>query len=172
MEGKEAVIYDLDGTLVELEVDWGEVRMDVAEILSEAGIELVDSTWGMLDKARQNGCYGVVNGVIERHEVQGAIDSRLLQAAQDVPDMDGSKLGVCSLNAEKACRKALEIHGIEKYFGSVVGRDSVEGMKPDPGPLLRVLSELDVSPENAVFIGDSQSDEEAAERAGIKFIWV
>jgi phosphoglycolate phosphatase len=55
---------------------------------------------------------------------------------------------------------------------AVVGRDSVPARKPDPEPLLAALDALDVPPNRALFVGDSASDAEAAERAGVAFRYV
>jgi phosphoglycolate phosphatase len=55
---------------------------------------------------------------------------------------------------------------------AVVGRDSVETHKPDPEPLLATLEGMGCSPDDAEFVGDSERDEVAAERAGVRFRWV
>lgn len=78
-------------------------------------------------------------------------------------------VGTCSLNCEAACRDALDAHGISKDVGAIVGRDSVTEPKPHPEPLLAVINELGVAPERTLFIGDSDSDEVTARRAGTAF---
>ncbi|MFB6312252.1 MAG: HAD family hydrolase, partial [Salinirussus sp.] len=80
-------------------------------------------------------------------------------------------VGVCSLNSEAACRIALEVHGLDVHIDAIVGRDSVETYKPDPAPLLAVIQALDADPQQTIFVGDSERDEQAAERAGVDFEW-
>ena len=43
--------------------------------------------------------------------------------------------------------------------------------KPRPGMLLRIMEHYGIGPEKTVFVGNDPSDCEAAERAGINFVW-
>ncbi len=43
--------------------------------------------------------------------------------------------------------------------------------KPEPGMLLELMAEFDVSPSETLFVGDAESDYEAAKRAGCRFAW-
>jgi beta-phosphoglucomutase-like phosphatase (HAD superfamily) len=43
-------------------------------------------------------------------------------------------------------------------------------MKPDPDVLTRALGSLHLRPEDAVMIGDTGTDVEAAKRAGVRFL--
>lgn len=42
--------------------------------------------------------------------------------------------------------------------------------KPGPGMLLEIMQELNVSPDETVFIGDREEDEQAARNAGVDFV--
>lgn len=182
-DGYQAVIYDLDGTLVRLQVDWEQVRDDVAAKFRARGHDVGDaSLWDLLERAeqRQEGSSqdgpGVgqlaraVEETIADHERQGARRSDRLATASELP-LD-VLVGVCSLNCEAACRIALELHGLDRSVDVIVGRDSLDTHKPDPAPLLHITDALSVSPEETLFIGDSESDAVAAERAGIAFEYV
>lgn len=164
----DAYVYDLDGTLVRLDVDWAAVRSDAAAALSTRGVETegVD-LWDMLDLAAEAGHRAVVDGAIAAHERDGARTSGRLPLADRLPH--DVPVGVCSLNCEAACRIALETHGLADAVATVVGRDSVAGRKPDPAPLLAVARDLGVAPERTLFVGDSESDAVAAEAAGMAF---
>jgi pyrophosphatase PpaX len=73
----------------------------------------------------------------------------------------------CVTNTPKAL--AIEIlKGFEllDLLGVVIGGDEVTRQKPDPEPILKALSILNVSPEKACFVGDTSHDVEAAKRAG------
>ena len=164
----EALIYDLDGTLVHLDVDWEAARRDVVTAVREHGHEVTDETlWELFDGAADDGVESLVHETLEAHERRGARRSTRLPDADDFPHP--VPVGVCSLNAESACRIALERHDLDAHVDVVVGRDTVEGQKPDPGPLLHVVQQFDVSPADALFIGDSHSDEQAANRADVDF---
>ena len=167
----DAVVYDLDGTLVRLNVDWDTVAEDTTAVLSDREVDTAGmSLWDALERAEEAGCRGPVEETIAEHERQGARTSRRLALADDLP-LD-VPVGVCSLNCEAACRIALETHGVDDYVDSVVGRDTVETHKPDPQPLLTAVRGLSSDPGRALFVGDSERDAEAANRADVPFQYV
>lgn len=170
-EPYEAVVFDLDGTLVRLDVDWQALEEEIGGLLDEAGLDPGEySAWELLDAAERVGLGETVDAIITDHEVAGARTCRRLRLADVLAHID-LPLGVVSLNAERAARIALERESLLGSIDVVVGRGSVPQRKPSPEPLLEALRELDVSPEAAVFVGDSASDETTARRAGVDFRW-
>lgn len=167
----EAVVYDLDGTLVDLAVDWDAVAAAVSATLAEHGIDANGTLWKLLERASEVGLRGRVEGVIADHERQGARDSTRLPIVDRAIE-DPRPIGVCSLNCEAACRIALETHGLDARVDAVVGRDSVATAKPDPEPLLATVEELGTTPDRTVFVGDTDRDARTAERAGTGFVHV
>jgi phosphoglycolate phosphatase len=166
----DAVVYDLDGTLVRLAVDWDAVAREVGDLLRSRDVTPPDDLWTMLDRADETGHRAAVEATIAEHETTGARNSERLAHADGVPV--GLPVGVCSLNCEAACHVALETHDLSEAVHAVVGRDSVATKKPDPEPLLAVVRELDVAPGRALFVGDSERDEVTASRAGTDFRYV
>lgn len=167
----DAVVYDLDGTLVRLAVDWSAVHRDVVARLRETDIAVDDeSLWELLGRAHSEGFAPAVEEVIAGHERRGARTAELLPTAGELPC--SVPVGVCSLNAEAACRLALAQHGLADHVDAVVGRDSVGTYKPDPQPLLATLRALSTTPGQALFVGDSERDARTAERAGVAFEYV
>jgi len=165
----DAVVYDLDGTLARLNVDWEQVERDVSARLRAANVDPDNfDTWGLLEAAEDAGIGEEVDEIIADHERDGATRAERLPCADELAD-DDVPLGVCSLNCEDACRTALERHDILDAFGVVAGRDTVPARKPDPRALTWVIDELGVEPENTLFVGDSPSDETTANRAGTAF---
>lgn len=162
----ETVVFDLDGTLVRLNVEWGVVAEEVAAALRSRGIEPPTSLWGMLETATERGHRPAVEAVISAHEVEGAATSTRLPAAETIPTVP---VGVCSLNCEAACRKALSTHEIGDV-SAVVGRDTVATEKPDPEPLLTTIDRLGGDPTESVFVGDTDRDATTAERAGVDYL--
>jgi len=170
--GYDAVVYDLDGTLVELDVDWDAVAVDVREIYHRANIEPPgNGLWGMLEAASDVGLATDVESAIAAHEHDGARTSARLAHADDLLERS-LPAGVCSLNCERACRIALEEHALSPAVDAVVGRDTVETWKPNPEPLLATVSRLGADPERALFVGDSARDQQTAKRAGVDFEYV
>jgi phosphoglycolate phosphatase len=167
----DAIVYDLDGTLARLRVDWGTVREDVAAKFSARGFDVGGADlWDLLERAQRDPLEGLVEETIAEHEREGARLSDRLPLADELPH--DIPVGVCSLNAEAACRIALEIHGLDHYVATVVGRDTVGTYKPDPEPLLRTVQDLSAAPAETLFVGDSERDAVTAERAGVPFQYV
>ncbi|WP_049987265.1 HAD family hydrolase [Halobellus rufus] len=167
----DAVVWDLDGTLVHLQVDWDVVTRDVAAVFEAAGVDAAGiDLWEMLELADESGLRDDVEAVIGEHEDEGARRSDRLPHADAVGGFDAE--GVCSLNCERACRTALDVHDIAAHVDAVVGRDTVPTRKPDPEPLLETIRRMGASPEDAVFVGDSIRDEQAARRGGVAFRYV
>jgi phosphoglycolate phosphatase len=164
------VVYDLDGTLVDLAVDWDTVAVDSRAVFTDHGYEGATDLWTMLDRADELGLRAELERVIGDHEQSGARTSTLAPRAGDLPL--SVPTGVCSLNCEAACRIALQTHDLADAVDAVVGRDSVTARKPDPEPLLETLDRLGVPPEESLFVGDSQRDAVTAERAGTAFEFV
>ncbi len=164
----DAVVYDLDGTLVRLDVDWDAAAVDAAEALAAKGVDTVGmSLWDSLERAEETGHRQSIEAVLADYEREGARTSDRLPLADDLP-LD-VPVGVCSLNCEAACRIALETHGLDEYVEVVVGRDTVDTYKPDPESLLATVRGLGAEPGGTLFVGDSESDAEAARRAGVDF---
>ena len=168
MNSYEGIVYDLDGTLVRLDVDWEQARVDTAAKLRPRGVTVDgQDLWSLLERARSEGFEPLVERTLADHERAGARTSDLLPAASSLPL--SVPTGVCSLNCEAACHIALEIHGLDGYVDAIVGRDTLDTHKPDPEPLLHTVERLAVSPEATLFVGDTETDATTAERAGVDF---
>lgn len=166
----DAYVYDLDGTLVALDVDWEEVRRNVAGVLRPRGVDVEGADlWTLLELADANGDRRLAEETISEFEREGARTADRLPAAAFLPH--DRPVGVCSLNSEAACRIALESYGLDSAVEVIVGRDTLGTEKPDPEPLLAAVDALGTAPERTLFIGDSRRDYDTAERAGTEFVY-
>ncbi|SNZ04155.1 phosphoglycolate phosphatase [Natronoarchaeum philippinense] len=169
LDSYSGVVYDLDGTVVDLDVDWAAVATAVEGVYADAGIDVDgQGLWAMLNEADDHGIRGRVETTIAEHERAGARSSTALPASEELAAVE--PVAVCSLNCEAACRIALETHDLSDHVRAVIGRDSVSTHKPDPEPLLSAVDRIDVSPSDAVFIGDSERDAVTARRAGVAYV--
>jgi phosphoglycolate phosphatase len=66
----------------------------------------------------------------------------------------------------------LQTLGLTEFFACIVGGDSLPQKKPEPEPLLHACRELGALPERSLMIGDSANDALAARRAGIPVLLV
>ncbi len=79
----------------------------------------------------------------------------------------GLALGIVTNKSGAAALQGLDVLGVRRHFATVVSADDVDRHKPDPEPVLRALDALDVTPDRAVFIGDSPHDLDAGAAAGV-----
>lgn len=84
----------------------------------------------------------------------------------------GLPVAVVSNNSELAIRRYLQAHGLEQLVRVVAGRPvgRPDLMKPHPYLLDRTLRALDIAPAEALFVGDSTTDIEAAQRASVRVV--
>lgn len=92
-------------------------------------------------------------------------------AMQTVAELSKNyKLGIVTGRQQLSTSEFLSETGLDKYFNAVVHHGIYEYSKPHPQPITICLAQLEVSPEEAVYIGDAQVDIDAAHAAGCKAI--
>ncbi len=64
----------------------------------------------------------------------------------------------------------LNAHGLENGFDLVVTAADVSKPKPEPEMLLNILTYFRIEPDEAIYVGDSELDEQAANAAGIPLV--
>ena len=79
------------------------------------------------------------------------------------------ELAVCT-NRASSMEMLLESFGLERYFSCVMTAGRVANPKPHPEPLLKVLEHYGIRADQALFIGDSEVDRQAADAAGVPFV--
>lgn len=79
------------------------------------------------------------------------------------------ELAVCT-NRATSMEMIIEDFGLEGFFGCVMTAGKVANPKPHPEPLLKVLEHYGLAPHEALFVGDSAVDMQAAAAAGVPFI--
>ena len=83
----------------------------------------------------------------------------------------GLALAVCTNKATAATRRLLDAVGLAAFFPVVIGGDG-GARKPDPAPVRRALAGLSASPKHALMVGDSKNDVAAARGAGVPVVVV
>jgi HAD superfamily hydrolase (TIGR01509 family) len=79
------------------------------------------------------------------------------------------ELAVCT-NRSTSMELLLDSFDLTQYFGCVMTASKVDNPKPHPEPLLKVLDHYGLRPDEALFIGDSDVDRQAAEAAAVPFV--
>lgn len=78
-------------------------------------------------------------------------------------------LAVCT-NRSSSVDAVLEGFGLDRYFSYVMTAARSTFPKPHPEPLLRILDHFGLAPGEALFIGDSAVDAQAAAAAQVPFV--
>ena len=84
----------------------------------------------------------------------------------------GHLLAVCTNKYEGLSRSLLDALELSDRFAAICGADTFDVRKPDPGHILRTIEAAGGRADDAVMIGDSINDIEAARRAGVPSIGV
>ncbi|MDY0300896.1 MAG: HAD family hydrolase [Trichlorobacter sp.] len=79
------------------------------------------------------------------------------------------ELAICT-NRAASMEMIIDDFGLQGFFSCVMTAAKVKNPKPDPEPLFKVLECLDILPEEALFVGDSEVDYQAATAAGVPFV--
>lgn len=75
-----------------------------------------------------------------------------------------------STNRTYTIGHVLEHFGLKDHFDFVVSALDVSNPKPHPEPLLKVLGHFGCAPREALFVGDTERDSQASQRAGVPFV--
>jgi phosphoglycolate phosphatase len=91
-----------------------------------------------------------------------------LSALQD----EGTALGVVTNLPGWIASPMLDCVGLGEFFGSVIAFSRTRPSKPHPAPIQASLEDLGIEPVPGVwYVGDADSDAEAARRASVSFAW-
>jgi phosphoglycolate phosphatase len=82
----------------------------------------------------------------------------------------GLKLACLTNKAERYTLDLLDKTGLRVFFDLIISGDSLPRKKPDPLPVLHACAQFGVSPAQALVVGDSMNDVEAARAAGVSVI--
>jgi phosphoglycolate phosphatase len=185
-----AVVWDLDGTLVESAPD---LATALNHLLNEHGqhghaVEQVRTMIGAgvakliergfraagapLDEAA---CDKLVPRFIELYTSCATDETHLVEHAREVLSYfyhAGARQAICTNKPYDVTMQILNALDIAGFFDCVIGGDSTAEKKPHPRPLLTCLEELGAGPDDAVMIGDSGADVGAAQAARVPVILV
>jgi phosphoglycolate phosphatase len=179
-----AVVFDLDGTIVNFNLDYKAARAEAIDYLITHGFprslfSLNESVFEMLKKAEItmqnnhksknefNKLKEALFTILEKHEMQSAKTTTLipgiLETLKELKKMK-LKLALFTLNSKKSTNYILETFRLKNYFDAVVTRDSVPLVKPNPVHLETALKKLKVPPTQTIVVGDSIMDIKSAQQ--------
>lgn len=84
----------------------------------------------------------------------------------------GFSLGIVSTKFRYRIESVLGREGLLDAFAVIIGGEDVAKHKPDPTGLFTAIERLDGAPASTLYVGDSVTDAQTAERAGVPFVAV
>ena len=175
-----AVLFDFDGTLVHITIDFQEMRESALAVIARYGhegdaspytLELIESVRDRIastDSALAEAFQREALATIQKVELLAAKKAVPLPHVADMLNWlkeRGIKIGIVTRNCREAVREVLRRHHLP--FDVLLTRDDVRRVKPHPEHLLEGLKRLRVPPERAMMVGDHPTDIRAAQAAGM-----
>ncbi|MBN2223543.1 MAG: HAD family hydrolase [Deltaproteobacteria bacterium] len=179
LEGVTALVFDFDGTLAELNIDFPALYVRIFELADRFGvdrsrvsegylIELIDEMTAQLPDGRAADFYSAATRLVVDEEVASAGRASLFNGTRAL--LAGLRkrkiaVGLVTRNCEAAVKTVFP--DVEDLVDAFVPRERTLRVKPDPLHLAGTLSLLTVSPARAAMVGDHPIDIVSAIKAGM-----
>ncbi len=180
-EKLKAVIFDFDGTLAELRLDFADMKHRLKVLAQEyfpealqtpqmPALEWLESLAAGLhrrDEAAALEFEERAGSLIREIELEAAHRGSLFPFTRSILRelrQGKIKIAIITRNCEEAVR--IVFPDLDQYCEGLLARDHVPRVKPDPDHLLRVLEEVAATPETALMVGDHPLDMQTGKRAG------
>lgn len=184
--GIRAVLFDLDGTLVETSIDFTLMKREMLHLGERYGVPgsdlagldilaIVEAVYALLvSRPRASDAEtmrGEAYGILQRIELAscGQVDPiagalELLYAVRNA----GMKICIVTRNCRPAVELSLARTGV--FYDALLTRDDVPKTKPHPDHLISALSPLGICPHEALMVGDHWMDVVAGRAAGTRTV--
>lgn len=182
LEGLRAVLFDLDGTLVETHIDFPAMTRATEDLSRAAGVapSLTDGLdiLAMVEAAARDVSERGGDGaafrreafaMLEAREVAGCARPVLLPGTRELLEAltaRGVRVGVVTRNCRRVAAALLARFALPHHL--LLTRDDVARTKPHPEHLWDALALLGVAPQESVMVGDHWMDIQAGVRAGCR----
>jgi HAD superfamily hydrolase (TIGR01509 family) len=178
-----AVVFDLDGVLIDSEHVWDEARRDLAR---ERGRRWPDGAsrdmMGMSSPEWSRYMHDVVGLTESPEEISAEVVRRLQDVyRRELPLLDGAvaaverlaahrPLGLASSSNRELIDLVLELAGLDRFFRVTVSSEEVARGKPAPDVYLEAANRLGVGAEECAAIEDSENGIRSAKAAGMRVL--
>lgn len=179
----DAVVFDMDGVLIESEEVWDSVREAyVRERGGRYDEEIQRAMMGMSSHEWSRYLREVAGVEDEPDAINDAVVERMLAAYREqLPLVDGAvaavqrlaaryPLAIASSSNRPLIDTVLEVAGLKQYFRATVSSEEVARGKPAPDVYLEAARRLGVEPSRSVAIEDSASGIRSAHAAGMHVV--
>jgi HAD superfamily hydrolase (TIGR01509 family) len=179
----EAVVFDLDGLLLDTEQVWDEVREALTRERGGRWHERAQADMMGMSSTEWSRYMHDALGLSEPpEELSRLVAEQMRERYRDeLPLVDGAveavrligarwPLGLASSSNRELIDLALELMGVAELFRATVSSEEVERGKPAPDVYLEAARRLGAPPENVVAIEDSANGIRSATAAGMRVV--
>ena len=181
----EAVVFDLDGVILDTEELWTEVREQFARERGGRWSERATADMmGMSSTEWSRYLHDVVGVADAPEEINRAVVARMLDRyAERLPLIDGAveaverlaarwPLGLASSSNRELIDRALDVAGLARCFRATVSSEEVARGKPAPDVYLEAARRLGVDSRTCAAVEDSANGIRSAHAAGMRVVAV
>jgi HAD superfamily hydrolase (TIGR01509 family) len=179
----EAVVFDMDGVLLQSEEVWDEVREEyVGERGGRYDAEIQRAMMGMSSPEWSRYLHEHADVPDEPQEINAEVVRRMLERYREhLPLIPGAveaverlaaryPLGLASSSNRELIDTALEVSGLAKFFSATVSSEEVAHGKPAPDVYLEAARRLGVDPFSCCAVEDSHGGIRSAKSAGMRVV--
>ena len=179
----EAVIFDLDGVILDSEQLWDEIREQLTRKRGGTWTARAQSDMmGMSSREWSRYMHDELGVPDPPEEINREVVRRMAERyAEQLPLIEGAveavkrlaarwALGLASSSNRRLIDRALDLSGLAPFFRVTVSSEEVESGKPAPDVYLEAAQRLRVEPERCAAIEDSASGIRSAHAAGMALV--
>ncbi len=177
---KKAIIFDLDGTIVRLDVDWTNLKRTLSRRFNRLygdQCEFESISRCLENIVEKNDDLELLKffKIIKEHELKNIKNNKYIEETLYFINnlklfgvKEGTKLAIFSLNTRQTIIDSLQLVNIFEKFHFFVGREDVRKWKPHPDGLLKIQKFFNLRKDEIIYIGDLEKDIIAGRNAGIE----
>ena len=181
MKTIEAIVFDFDGTLAELTIDFDEMKKrlkalgrafldplpEKKDIPALEWVDFISNCLAEEDPDLGKEFHTRCRFLIITMEIEAARHGKIFPFTCEILSSlrnSGIKTGIITRNTASAVREL--VPEIDDISGCFLSREDVQNVKPHPEQLFKALDVIGVDPANTLMVGDHPMDIETGKRAG------